>query len=397
MFLTEFTMKINENYVLQKNYIFTEISKKMLDFKAKYPTRKIYNLGIGDVTRPMDKRLVDKIKKALDEQIHSRTFKGYPPETGYDFLKTAIAKKYALRGIKLDLDEIFISNGAGCDVTNILNLFSDVTAVIANPTYPAYLDSNNLRGNNCILLPLTKKNQYKMLPNTLSENQNYLIYICSPNNPTGATLNYDDLLSWVNFANRTKSIILFDNAYESFIEDKSPKSIFEVKNAKYCAIEISSFSKSAGFTNLRCSYTIIPKTLTRQNIKINKMWLRHQCTFFNGVPYHIQKGAFFTLTDEGQRICQKNINYYKKNLKILKNCLKKNNFEFLSSNNSPYVWVKIPISKSSWEYFDFLLYTYGIVCVPGSGFGESGEGYIRLSAFAKRCDIISATKLLPWV
>lgn len=386
-------MKINENYLSQKNYVFTEIGKRVSDFKQQYPNKRILNLGIGDVTRPMDKRLVELMTNALYEQTNKSTFKGYPPETGYNFLKKAIVKKYEENDISVLNDEIFISNGAGCDVTNILNLFKNVTAVIADPTYPAYLDSNKLCGNDVLLLPLSKQNNYKMLPYGIAENRSYLIYICSPNNPTGATLDYDELKQWVDFANKTQSIILFDNAYESFIEDNSPKSIYEVEGAKTCAIEISSFSKSAGFTNLRCGFTIVPQNLIRQSQSINKMWLRHQCTFFNGVPYHIQKGALFALSSEGQKICQKNINYYKKNVKILKKYLKDLNFEFVSSNNSPYIWVKIPTSQTSWQYFEYLL-GKGIVCVPGSGFGEWGEGYIRLSAFATRSDVLTVTKLL---
>ncbi len=390
----EFTMKINECYFANKNYLFSEIADKVEHFKKDRLNQKIYNLGIGDVTLPLDTKLVDVMERALKEQTHINTFKGYPPETGYDFLKNAIVCTYAQMGIKISIDEIFISNGAGCDVTNILNLFKDVTAVIADPTYPAYYDSNVLCGNDVILLPLNKSNDYKMSPSSLSTDKSYLIYICSPNNPTGATLSHDEIEKWVEFANLTKSIILFDNAYQCFIEDNSPKSIFEVDGAKSCAIEIASFSKCAGFTNLRCGYTVVPKSLTRQDVSLNSMWRRHQCTFFNGVPYHIQKGAEYVLSDEGKEICKNNIEYYKQNAKILRQHLSNSNFEILPSNNSPYVWIKIPLDMTSWQYFDFLLSTYGIVCVPGSGFGVGGEGYIRLSAFAKREDILDACKML---
>ena len=387
-------MKINENYLLKDDYVFTKINKNVAQFKEKYPKKRILNLGIGDVTCAMNRKLIEVMANALYEQTNKKTFKGYPPETGYDFLKNAIVNKYALKGISFICDEIFISNGAGCDVTNILNLFHNLTAVIADPTYPAYLNSNKFYGNDIILLPLTKQNNYKLLPYGLMEDRSYLIYICSPNNPTGVTLNHNELKTWVDFANKTQSIILFDNAYESFVEDNSPKSIYEVEGAKTCAIEVSSFSKSAGFTNLRCGFTIVPKELMRQNNSINNMWLKHQCTFFNGVPYHIQKGSLFVLSSEGEKICQKNIKYYKTNVQILEKYLKYNNFEFVSSNNSPYIWVKIPTTQTSWQYFNFLLNTYGIVCVPGSGFGKCGEGYIRFSAFATREEINLAMKKL---
>lgn len=387
-------MKINKCYSTKKNYVFTEIAQKVESFKQNHPNQKIYNLGIGDVTLPLDIKLVDVMDKALKEQSEKDSFKGYPPETGYDFLKNAIVCAYAQMGIDISIEEVFISNGAGCDVTNILNLFKNVTSVIADPTYPAYYDSNALCGNDVVLLPLNKSNNYKMSPKNLSYDKSYLVYICSPNNPTGATLSHADLDEWVRFANLTKSIILFDNAYQCFIEDDSPKSIFEIEGAKSCAIEIASFSKCAGFTNLRCGYTVVPKRLIRQDMSLNDMWKRHQCTFFNGVPYHIQKGAEFVLTGEGQEICRKNIDYYKQNAKILKRHLLSSNYELLQSNNSPYVWMKIPNGATSREYFEFLLKNYGIVCVPGSGFGKSGEGYVRLSAFAKREDILDACKML---
>ncbi len=387
-------MKINKCYSTKKNYVFTEIAQKVESFKQNHPNQKIYNLGIGDVTLPLDTKLVDVMEKALKELTAKDTFKGYPPETGYDFLKNAIVCTYAQMGIDIFIEEVFVSNGAGCDVTNILNLFKEVTSVIADPTYPAYYDSNALCGNDVVLLPLNKSNNYKMSPKNLSCDKSYLIYICSPNNPTGVTLSHDDLDEWVTFANLTKSIILFDNAYQCFIEDDSPKSIFEIDGAKSCAIEIASFSKCAGFTNLRCGYTVVPKSLIRQDMSLNSMWRRHQSTFFNGVPYHIQKGAEYVLSDEGKEICKNNIEYYKQNAKILRQHLLSSKYELLPSNNSPYVWIKIPLDMTSWQYFDFLLSTYGIVCVPGSGFGKSGEGYIRLSAFAKREDILEACKML---
>ncbi len=390
MFLTGCIMKINENYLTEQKYLFTIVTDKVNEFKKLNPKKKILNLGIGDVTRPLDKKIALVMTQALKSQCKATSFKGYPPETGYDFLKEMVSKFYSSRSIQIDKDEIFVSNGAGCDVTNILGLFQDLTAVIANPTYPAYVNSNILCQNSVIFLPLTSKNGYKMLADELNEKQSYLVYMCSPNNPTGSTLTRKELGDWVHFANQTQSIILFDNAYESFVEDDCPRSIYEIDGAKNCAIEISSFSKSAGFTNLRCGFTIVPKSLIRQNASVNKMWNFHQCIFFNGVPYHIQKGAEFVLSEEGQDICRKNIHYYKQNALILKNCLKDSGFEFVDYGNSPYIWAKVPTKQTSWEYFNFLLEKYNIVCMPGSGFGRCGEGYIRFSAFAKRDDILTA-------
>lgn len=387
----EFGMNINLNYKKSKdNYLFVEINERVKKFRQTHSDLHILNLGVGDVTLPMDKKLVKVMTDALNDQATEK-FKGYPPETGYDFLKTAICRYYKKLGVDISNEDVFVSNGAGCDVGNILNLFSFSTAVIADPTYPAYYDSNILCGNEVILLPLTKQNGYKMVIDGLEE-KSYLIYICSPNNPTGATMTHDDLKKWVYFANKTSSIILFDNAYQSFIEDHCPKSIYLVEGAKTCAIEIASFSKSAGFTNLRCGYTIVPKELQREGQSLNAMWNKRQCTFFNGVPYHIQKGAEFALSDEGEKICQKNINYYKQNAKILKSCFK--GMQFLSSSNSPYIWLKIPAKFTSWQYFEYLLNEYNIVCVPGSGFGKFGEGYVRFSAFAKREDILLAKQRL---
>ena len=366
---------------MPKNYIFTVINDKIC---------QILNRGIGDVTIPYPKKLLKAMQNALSFQSQKDTFLGYPPETGYDFLKIAIKNYYCKLNVNLDKSEIFVSNGAGCDVTNILGLFDKSDVLIFNPTYPAYFDSSFLQGNSIALLDANIANNFLPLPNVLAQ-KSYLIYICSPNNPTGATFSKQGLKKWVDFANKTSSVILFDSAYSYFVQDACPKSIFEIEGAKTCAIEVASFSKSFGFTNLRCGYTIVPKTLNRQNGNLNDMWNRHQCTFFNGVPYFVQKGAEFALSDEGQAEIQKNIMYYKQNAKMLKNALKKIGIGVLQSNNSPYVWAKCPKNLTSWQYFDYLL-SLGVVCVPGCAFGDNGEGYVRFSGFAKRKDILLATK-----
>ena len=388
------SIKINKNYQkLQKNYIFTQINTKIAQYKNSHPNAKLLNLGIGDVTRPLGKNIIKIMKRALSEQGNKKTFKGYPPEVGYNFLKDAVKDYYKKRNIDIDSSTVFISNGAGCDVGNILNLFDKVKVVIQDPTYPAYFDSNFLNGNQIVLLPASSDNNYKISPKGL-KNESYLIYLCSPNNPTGATLSHSELSDWVNFANKTKSIIIFDCAYEAFVEDDSPRSIFEIEGAKTCAIEIASLSKTAGFTNLRCGYTIVSNELIIDGCSLNQMWHRRQCTYFNGVPYFVQKGAQYALSDEGQIECKKNIQYYKRNAKILKNCLKRLNYQVVESNNSPYVWIKCPEGMSSWEYFDYLINNYQIVGVPGIGFGKTGEGYFRFSAFGNRGDIIEVCNKL---
>ena len=388
-------LKINKNYqILSKNYIFSQISSKIEQTKKQFPDLKILNLGIGDVTRPYSKKLVKVLKSAITLQGDAKTLKGYPPELGYDFLKDAIKNYYKNLGTELAQEEIFVSNGIACDITNILCIFDKCTAVIVDPTYPAYFDSNFLCGNKIKFLPANQSNNFLPMPDKL-KGQGYLIYICSPNNPTGATYSKKQLAKWVNFANKTKSLILFDAAYSYFIQDDSPKSIFEIGGAKTCAIEFASFSKSFGFTNLRCSYSVVPKKLILQGASINQMWQRRQCTFFNGVPYFVQKGAEYALSC-GQEEIYQNIKYYQKNTQILQKNLKKQGILVNNSKNSPYIWAKCPCGYSSWQYFEYLL-SMGIVCMPGCGFGKGGEGYVRFSGFANRQDILLATKkpLLP--
>ena len=386
------TKIINKNYKkLQNNYIFTEISQKITKYLEHNTQADIISLGIGDVSLPLGENLVNVMTKELEKQKTKQGFVGYPPEVGYPFLRNAISRFYKKRKIQIEVEEVFVSNGAGCDIGNILDLFSNLTAVIQDPTYPAYFDSNVLSGNKIKLIRATHENNFLPSPKGLKK-KSYLIYLCSPNNPTGQTLGKKELKEWVDFANSTNSIIIFDSAYSCFVSDDSPKSIFEIKGSKTCAIEIASFSKMAGFTNIRCGYTIVPKNLIRQNLSLNKMWNRRQCTKFNGVPYFVQKGAEYVLSDDGQNECQKNVNYYKNNVQIIKNCLNQIGLKSINSSNSPYIWVKVKDEYTSWKFFDELLNNCQVVCVPGVGFGKSGEGYVRFSGFGSYENTMIACK-----
>ncbi len=385
-------INVNKNFsLLENNYIFTEVNQRRDKYQQENKDKKLLQLGVGDVSLPLPKKMVKIMQKELKKQCGKKHFRGYPPENGYDFLKNAIVDYYKRRNVILQKDEIFISNGAGCDVGNLLDLFGLNKVVIQNPTYPAYYDSSIIAGNEIILLSATKENNYILSPDEL-EFDSYLIYLCSPNNPTGATFDYASLKKWVDFANKTKSIIIFDCAYESFIEDNCPHFIYEIEGAKNCAIEIASFSKTAGFTGIRCSYSVFPKNLNIDGLNLNSMWNRRQCTKFNGVPYFIQKGACYALSSDGILECKKNIITYKENAFLIKQCLKEQKYDVLDTNNSPYVWFKCPNNMSSWEYFDYLLNEYQIVGIPGIGFGSGGENYFRFSGFAKREDIVEAIK-----
>ncbi len=370
-------ININDNYLkIKNNYLFCEVSKKVDQFKEK-STIPVISLGIGDVSGPIDKKLLNVMRKALVEECKAKTFKGYPPEVGYKFLRKQISDFYQNQNINIEFDEVFVNNGACPDIAGILDIFKNNTAVIQNPTYPAYVDTNLLCGNPIIYVDTLDPFSFKTL-----ENKSYLIYLCSPNNPIGITLDKSSLRGWVDFALSTNSVIVFDAAYNSFIKDDSPKSIYEIEGAKQCAIEIASLSKMAGFTGLRAGWTIVPKELVISGFSINSMWERHQTTTFNGIPYHIQKGAAFALSPKGQLLLSKKINQYRYNAQLLSDFLSSNNIEFIGGTNSPYIWAKCPPSLSSWQTFDYILSSCGVVVMPGSGFGELGEGYIRLSCFA---------------
>ncbi|MEI3390839.1 MAG: LL-diaminopimelate aminotransferase [Clostridia bacterium] len=408
-------VKLNKNFLkLQDNYLFSTVNRKLTEYKKKYPDKKIINLGIGDVTKPIPNIIVENMKMACDEMKNIETFRGYGPEQGYDFLKEKIIRyDYSIRGINLDLDEVFISDGSKCDVGNIVDLFAKENLVaITDPVYPVYLDTNIIAGrdeiknidldnNNLsgiILMPCNKDNSFvPKIPNKIPD----IIYLCYPNNPTGIALEKSELKKWVDFAKKNNSIILFDSAYEAFItESNIPHSIYEIEGAKEVAIEFRSFSKTAGFTGIRCAYTIVPKELKRKVvleerrsslnnddiISINKIWSRRHCTKFNGVSYITQRGAEAVYCEEVQKILKENIKYYLENAKIIKEKFINAGFNAYGGVNSPYVWLEVPKGKSSWDFFDDMIEEYGIVGTPGSGFGENGEGYFRLTGFGKRED-----------
>lgn len=369
-------MKLNENYKnLEESYLFSTIAKRVSAYQAEHPQQEIIRLGIGDVTLPLCPAVVSAMQEAVQEMGKAGSFHGYGPEQGYPFLKEAVRGYYQNRGISLKEDEIFISDGAKSDLGNILDLFSaDNTVLIPDPVYPVYVDTNLMAGRKIVYMDANEENGFLPLPKKGQKAD--IIYLCSPNNPTGAVYSKEQLKVWVEYALEQKAIILFDAAYEAFISDPAlPRSIYEIEGAKECAIEFCSLSKTAGFTGTRCGYTIVPEGLG----VLNRMWLRRQTTKFNGVPYIVQKGAAAVFTAEGQKQVTENINYYKRNAKLIANALKSKGIWFTGGENSPYIWLKC--GMPSWDYFDQLLLKYQIVGTPGAGFGKNGEGFFRLTAF----------------
>lgn len=386
-------LKINENFVkLSPSYLFVEIANRVEKFTKEHPEMPVIRLGIGDVTRPLAKAVVEAMKKAAGEMGQAETFRGYGPECGYAFLRKAIAENdYASRGVTINLDEIFVSDGAKSDTGNIGDIFSvDNVVAVCDPVYPVYVDTNVMAGragdyeegkgwSKIVYMPCRKENNF--LPELPKEPVD-IIYLCFPNNPSGVAMHRDELKKWVDYANQNKAIILYDAAYEAFItEEGVPHSIFEIEGAKTCAIEFRSFSKTAGFTGTRCAFSVIPKQLEFQGVSLNQLWNRRQSTKMNGVPYVIQRAAEAVYSKEGQAEIRETIAYYLNNAKIIKEGLAKAGFEVYGGVNSPYVWLKVPEGMSSWEFFDQLLAKAGVVGTPGSGFGVSGEGYFRLTAF----------------
>lgn len=399
---------INENYLkLKDSYLFSTIAKKVEEFSKNNPDKKIIKLGIGDVTMPIAPVVIDAIHTAADEMMHKETFRGYGPEQGYAFLREKIAKcDYKKRGIDIQIDEIFVSDGAKCDTGNIGEIFGiDNVVAITDPVYPVYLDTNIMAGRsgeydekseqyeNIVYLPANSENNFvPELPNKKVD----MIYLCLPNNPTGTVLTKDQLAKWVEYAKANSAIILFDSAYEAFIsEENVPHSIYEIEGAKEVAIEFRSFSKTAGFTGVRCAYTVVPKELkaytkSGEEIEVNKLWNRRQCTKFNGVPYITQRAAEAVYSEEGQKQIRENINYYMENAKIILEGLKEAGFEVYGGKNAPYIWLKVPSGYTSWEFFDYLLEKANVVGTPGVGFGKCGEGYFRLTAFGSKENTIEA-------
>lgn len=396
---------INGNYAkLPGNYLFAEIAKRTEQHASSNPSAKIIKLGIGDVTRPLAQAVRDAMHEAVDEQASSETFAGYGPYEGYDFLREAIVEgDFKSRGVDISPDEIFVSDGAKSDCGNIVDILGDNNKIaVCDPVYPVYVDSNALAGRcgeysetaeawtNIIYMPTTAENGF--CP-ALPEEKADIIYLCSPNNPTGTVLNSEQLKTWVDYANDNDSIILFDAAYERFItEPDIPHSIFEIEGAKKCAIEFRSFSKTAGFTGMRCGYAVIPKELIREGQSLNEMWMRRQSTKFNGASYIIQKGAAAIYTLQGSSQIEETLDYYRKNAKVIKEGLESCGLEVYGAKNSPYIWCKTPNNMGSWDFFDKLLYDANVVTTPGAGFGPSGEGYIRLTAFGEAQATLEAVK-----
>ena len=382
-------MNINANYEnLEQSYLFSTIAKKVNEFSQMHPDAKIIRLGIGDVTLPLCNAVIKAMHKAVDEMGNQSTFRGYGPEQGYDFLRTAVQGYYKTHNVDLDLDEIFISDGAKSDLGNILDLFAkENTVLVPDPVYPVYVDTNVMAGRKVIFANANKENGFLPMPDESVKAD--IIYICSPNNPTGAVYNKEQLKKWVDYALAQNAVILYDAAYECFISDSSlPRSIFEIEGAKNCAIEFCSLSKTAGFTGTRCGYTIVPKNLE----KLNKMWLRRQTTKFNGVPYIVQRAAEAVFTEEGQKEIKENIGYYKENAKIISDTLEKCGIWHVGGKHSPYIWLKCPDNMSSWEFFDKLLNDLQIVGTPGAGFGKNGEGFFRLTSFGSKENTVEAMK-----
>ena len=375
---------VNQNYLkLNESYLFAEIARRIREWQSAHPelSSQLIRMGIGDVTRPLPKTVVDAMVKAAQEMGVAETFRGYGPEQGYDFLKTAIQSYYKKFGVELALDEIFISDGAKSDLGNILDLFDENnTVLVTDPVYPVYVDTNMMSGRKIIYAMSSEENGFLPLP--APEYRADIIYLCSPNNPTGAVYDREGLTKWVRFAQENNAILLFDAAYECFVTGDLPHSIYEIPGARDVAIEFCSFSKKAGFTGTRCGYTIVPDTLKRDGASLNKMWLRRQTTKFNGVSYITQRGAEAVFTEAGEREFEENLQYYRDNAAIITETMDRLHIYYTGGKNSPYIWLKCPSDMDSWSFFDKLLNEAYVVGTPGAGFGKSGEKFFRLTAFS---------------
>ena len=386
--------KVNQNFLkLPGSYLFSEIARRLAAYTAEHPEAKMIRLGIGDVTRPLAPAVIEAMHKAVDEMGTFEGFHGYGPEQGYDFLREAIAKTdYAARGVDIKPEEIFVSDGAKSDCGNIGDIFgTDNVVAVCDPVYPVYVDTNAMAGragdfreelgkwSKLVYMPCVEENGFT--PEIPQEKVD-MIYLCFPNNPTGTVATKEQLKAWVDYANENKAVILYDSAYEAFItHDDVPHTIYEIEGARTCAIEFRSFSKTAGFTGNRCAYTVVPMELERDGAKLNALWNRRQCTKFNGVPYVIQRGAAAVYTEEGQRQIKETIAYYQENARVIREGLTAAGLTCFGGVNAPYIWLKTPDGMGSWEFFDKLLKEANVVTTPGAGFGPSGEGYIRLTAF----------------
>ena len=386
-------MKINSNFGQMKpSYLFSEIAKRTAEFRERNPQTDIIRLGIGDVTRPLCPAVVEAGKKATEEMGRVETFRGYAPDGGYPFIREAICRYYGRRGVTVAPDEIFVSDGAKCDVGNILEIFaSGITALVPDPVYPVYVDTNIMAGNKIVYVNGNAGNGFLPVPDDNTPAAD-VIYLCSPNNPTGAVYNAEQLKKWVAYARNCGGVILFDAAYEGFVQGDLPHSIFEVEGARECAIEFCSLSKTAGFTGTRCAYAVVPKELNADGFSLNALWARRTATKFNGVSYIIQRMAEAALSDEGLKQIEENLAYYEENARIISAALDKLGIEYTGGKNSPYIWLKCPNGMGSWEFFDLLLSKANVVGTPGAGFGVNGEGYFRLTAFGDRDRTIEAVK-----
>ncbi|MBR0105179.1 MAG: LL-diaminopimelate aminotransferase [Firmicutes bacterium] len=388
-------IKPNLHYAdLKESYLFYNIAQKINAYLEKNPDKRLYRMGIGDVSLPLCDAVIKSLHEAVDDQAKKNTFHGYMPECGAPFLKETVADYYKSKGIDVDTEEVFISSGASDELGDILDLFDkSSSALVIEPAYPAYVDANVIAGRKIVHLSSGEENGFLPLPD--DETEADIIYICSPNNPTGAVFNKAQLKEWVDFANKNGSVILFDAAYEAFIEDEAlPHSIFEIDGARTCAVEICSLSKTAGFTGTRLGYTIIPEELERNGMNFNSMWVRNRTTKTNGVSYIIQKGGAAVFTPEGQKQIKNNIQIYKSNARELMKALDALGIWYTGGENAPYIWLKCPHGMGSWEFFDYLLNEIQVVGTPGEGFGEAGKGYFRFSTFGSPEDTKEAARRL---
>ncbi|MDD7595108.1 MAG: LL-diaminopimelate aminotransferase [Clostridiales bacterium] len=386
-------IRLNDNFGrIKESYLFSDIAKKVNAYQAANPGKKIIRLGIGDVTLPLTPCVTRAMQKAVAEQSEKQSFRGYAPEYGYDFIRAAVSDYYSRRGVSISADEIYVGDGAKSDLGNITDILGDNKILIPSPVYPVYVDSNLMCGREITLINADAENNF--LPAPPEGDTTYVIYLCSPNNPTGAVYTREGLAEWINYALRTGSLIIFDSAYESYIDGDYPRSVYEIPGARECAIEINSLSKRAGFTGTRCGWTIVPEELESGGVKLGKLWARRQATKFNGVPYVVQRGAEASLSPEGEAECRELIGYYKKNAQIIASALELRGVWFTGGKNSPYIWMKCPGGMSSWEFFDYLLNRIQVVGTPGEGFGAAGEGYFRLTAFGDRSNTEEAAERL---
>lgn len=389
---------LNENFnELKDSYLFAEVAKRVREFTAANPDKNVIRLGIGDVTLPLPPSVIEAMKKGCDELGKAESFKGYPDYEGYEFLRTAVADYYRNYGVSISADEVLISDGAKSDVGNIVDIFDQSNIVlVTDPVYPVYVDTNIMGGRKIIYVDSNEQNGFCAMPN--KDLKADIIYLCSPNNPTGSVYTKAELREWVDYALENKAIILFDSAYEAYIADKDiPRSIFAIEGARKCAIEFCSLSKTAGFTGTRCGYTVIPKELeffdkNGKSFNVYKVWYRRQATKFNGVSYPVQCAAAAVFTELGQKEIKANIAYYMENAKVIADALTEMGIWFTGGKNSPYIWLKCPNGMGSWEFFDYLLTNANVVGTPGAGFGNNGEGFFRLTAFGDKAKTVEAVQ-----